>query len=202
MNQILHKYGKRALFPILLLAVLLYFIFQQQPEELSIVPAVPPTQEALQSEPQQLVTTAENIIVDVKGQVRFPGVYELTTDDRIIDAIERAGGYTEAASTKWINHAKRLQDEMIIYVPFEGEEVEEIDVAISTPSSGKSGKININTADETALTSLPGIGPAKAQAIIAYRTDVAKFQTPQDLTKVSGIGQKTFEKLESLIDVK
>ncbi|MBO0602459.1 helix-hairpin-helix domain-containing protein [Sporosarcina sp. E16_3] len=143
------------------------------------------------------------IVVDVKGAVRHPGVYAMQDGDRLIDAINAAGGYLPNADSRMLNHAMKLADEFVVYVPVDGEEV----LAISfTPVSGTStpqddGKVNINTADETELMTIPGIGPSKAAAIVQYRTDKGSFKSPESLMEVSGIGEKTFEKLEPKITV-
>ncbi len=153
------------------------------------------------------VTQPEKIMVDVKGQVKQPGVYESNTGERIMDVIGRAGGLTEQADQTQVNLAEHVQDAMIIYIPSKGEE------GASTPSSSggnmaadgtsqNQGKININKADEQELQNLPGIGPAKAAAIIDYRNTGGPFKTIEDLKNVSGIGDKTFEKLKDLLVVK
>ncbi|WP_237658439.1 helix-hairpin-helix domain-containing protein [Ureibacillus xyleni] len=186
--------------------ILFYFLQQDSKDEpfesISTIPQQQSEQLNNENEEQPIV----NIMVDVKGEVYFPGVYELTTEDRVIDAINLAGGYTEQAETKHVNHAQKLQDEMVIYIPKKGEELEnqpiESIVMSGQVSNDTSDKININTADESQLTTLPGIGPSKAQAIIAYREENGSFKTIEDLTNVSGIGDKTFEKLKELIDIK
>lgn len=95
---------------------------------------------------------------------------------------------------------------MVIYVPVIGEIIEDhpAETFISTPSSDGSSNVhvNINTATEAVMTTLPGIGPSKAQAIIAYRDEHGHFQTVDELKNVTGIGDKTFEKLKELITVK
>ncbi|WP_256371009.1 helix-hairpin-helix domain-containing protein [Psychrobacillus sp. OK028] len=139
------------------------------------------------------------VFVEVKGAVTKPGVYELSEGDRVLNAIEMAGGYLVSSNSKHINHAERVKDEMVIYVPEEGEVVEETPL---DSNSTQSSLVNINSADATALTTLPGIGAAKAEAIITHREQSGAFKEKQDLMKVSGIGQKTFEKLEPLISVK
>ncbi|HJF33679.1 MAG TPA: helix-hairpin-helix domain-containing protein [Sporosarcina psychrophila] len=143
------------------------------------------------------------IVVDVKGAVRHPGVYSMQDGDRLIDAINAAGGYLPQADSRMLNHAMKLTDEFVIYAPVEGEEMLDI---LSTTISGTSapkddGKVNINTADEKELMTIPGVGPSKAAAIIQYRMDKGSFKSPESLMEVSGIGQKTFEKLESQITV-
>lgn len=90
---------------------------------------------------------------------------------------------------------------MIIYVPMIGEELEIPANSSSMDSSGNQ-LVNINKSDMQGLTSLPGIGPAKAEAIISYREENGGFKTVQDLMEVTGIGEKTFEKLETYITVK
>ena len=147
------------------------------------------------------------IVVDVKGAVVHPGVYPFTTEDRIIDAIRAAGGYTAEADSRAINHAQKLTDELVIYVPQKGEKLDDMPVATTqtpTTSSNNSNSdtVNINTATENELTTLPGIGPSKAAAIIAYREENGSFQTIDDLKNVSGIGDKTFEQLQQFIAVK
>jgi competence protein ComEA len=143
------------------------------------------------------------IVVDVKGAVRHPGVYSIQDGDRLIDAINAAGGYLPNADSRMLNHSMKLVDEFVVYVPVEGEEVIDISsVAMNgTTTKQDDGKININTADEKELMTIPGVGPSKAASIIQYRTDHGFFKSPEALMEVSGIGQKTFEKLESQITV-
>lgn len=163
---------------------------------------IPETEIEPESEPHQ-------IMVDVKGAVNYPGVYTLSEEQRIVDAVEAAGGYAANANPVLINHAQRLQDEMAIYVPKKGEDPAETmeQLIQASPATGFSsgnttGKININKAMEAELTQLPGIGPSKAGAIIQHRTEHGNFQVIDDLKKVTGIGDKTFEQLKDLIEVK
>ena len=154
------------------------------------------------------VNEPENIMVDVKGQVVRPGVYQSNTGERVIDIIGRAGGLTKQADQTQVNFAQHVEDEMVIYIPGKGED--ESTIPQPTGSSGtvsvgteqKQGKININKADGQELQNLPGIGPAKAAAIIEYRNASGPFKTIEDLKNISGIGDKTFEKLKDLIVVK
>lgn len=149
------------------------------------------------------------ILVDVKGAVKHPGVYKLEEDARVVDAIQLAGGYTAKAQSKKINHAQKVTDEMVIYVPKKGEKEEAIDFFASQAESnstsvagqGAVAIVNINTADTTQLQTLNGIGPAKAQTIIEYRETNGQFTAIEDLLKVSGIGEKTLEKLRNSISV-
>ena len=144
------------------------------------------------------------IVVDVKGAVLRPGVYSLEDGDRLIDAITAAGGYKPEADSRLLNHALRLTDELLIYVPIEGEELPEGEMSLNSGvvDEKSAGLVNINTATEVELTSIAGIGPAKAAAIIQYREEHGPYQTLEGLMDVSGIGQKTFEKLQHQITVK
>ncbi|MEH7303899.1 helix-hairpin-helix domain-containing protein [Neobacillus drentensis] len=171
-------------------------------------------EETLQSEekenrniqPEKQSDLPEKIMVDVKGQIKQPGVYQANTGERVIDVISRAGGLTDKADQSQVNFAEHVKDEMIIYIPAKGEEGITTPIASggNTSSSGgsqKDTKININKADETQLQNLPGIGPAKAAAIVEYRNTSGPFKTVEDLKNISGIGDKTFEKLKDLITI-
>lgn len=166
--------------------------------------------EPIEEQPAELIEPASEvaaelarlpILVDVKGAVKHPGVYSLTEGDRLIDAVDAAGGYLADADTRLLNHAMKLADEDIIYVPVDGEEVPNFERPHSGQASAEPQKVNINTASEAELQTLSGIGPSKANAIVQYRTDFGAFQKIEDLMEVSGIGSKTFEKLESQITV-
>ena len=154
------------------------------------------------------ITTQEMIIyVDIKGEVRDPGVYQLSNGARVMDAIESAGGLTNEADEDQLNLALLLSDQMVIVVPNINQTLEEEFsmvnyFAIETDEDPHNElKININVADVAELTLLPGIGEKKAQAIIDYREEYGSYQTIEDLMNVSGIGQKTFDKLSSMISI-
>lgn len=169
------------------------------PQEIKDEKDHPPVQEEIQ-EP-------EIIMVDVKGQVAMPGVYSSSQGERVIDVIQRAGGLTENADESQVNFAEHVQDAMVIYIPAKGEEGVTVPAGTSVnPSStgggsGNQAKINLNKADETQLQNLPGIGPSKAAAITEYRETSGPFKSVEDLKNISGIGDKTFEKLKDLITV-
>lgn len=207
-QNVIAKYGKRVLLPgILCVTGIIAFAFLQDDEQSSYEfiteieqQPIEAVAEVAEEEPQ-----SKQVIVDVKGAVKYPGVYELTDADRVVDAITLAGGYMDGANATLINHAQKLQDEMVIYIPLQGEEpaiaIQQFSGSTSS-TQADSGKININVADETQLTTLPGIGPAKAKAIIAHREEQGKFQSIEGLKDVTGIGDKTFEQLKDLIDIK
>jgi competence protein ComEA len=169
------------------------------PQEIKEEKDIPQAQEEIQ-EP-------EMIMVDVKGQVTMPGVYSSSQGERVIDVIHRAGGLTENADESQVNFAEHVQDAMVIYIPAKGEEGVTVPAGTTVnPSntggtSGNQAKINLNKADETQLQNLPGIGPSKAAAIIEYRETSGLFKNVEDLKEISGIGDKTFEKLKDLITV-
>lgn len=209
------KYGRAILFPGIACLILLYvFLQQDSSDEEEVLPITTISQEQTQEVNSNAAAEqiekpiVEKIMVDVKGAVQLPGVYELTTEERIIDAIEMAGGYTKDAQSSVVNHAQKLQDEMVIYIPRMDEEMEQnftngqVVASPATSTDSSSEKVDLNSADEAALTTIPGIGPTKAQAIIAYREENGSFQIIEDLKNVSGIGDKTFEKLKEYIVVK
>ncbi|NLP51318.1 helix-hairpin-helix domain-containing protein [Bacillus sp. RO1] len=154
---------------------------------------------------EEVEVANQEILIDLKGQVMEPGVYRMKIGDRIIDAVEKAGGFLEGADSDKVNLAALLVDEMVIIVPAEGEVMEEVIIQPVTNESGESGTsgalVNINTATEEELTSLTGIGPAKAKAIVDHRTENGLFKSKEDIMQVIGIGQKSFEKLRSEITV-
>ncbi|AMX82833.1 competence protein ComEA [Geobacillus subterraneus] len=138
------------------------------------------------------------VVIDVKGAVAKPGVYEMPADARVRDVIARAGGLTNEADAARVNLAAKVHDEMMIYVPAKGEAALAPETAGAAPEAGtESGlQVAVNTATEEELMQIPGIGPTKAKAIIAYRDEHGPFQRVEDLLKVSGIGEKTLEKLK------
>ncbi|MEL7566668.1 MAG: ComEA family DNA-binding protein [Dehalobacterium sp.] len=148
------------------------------------------------------------VVVHVAGAVERPGVYTLQEGSRIVDAVQIAVPEKDADLNS-INLAKKLTDQEMIIVP--GPREEGSGAAIQTPSVSNStlstvnsqvgGLININTADQTQLETLPGIGPAKASAIIQYREEKGYFSSVEDLQNVSGIGPATFDKLKNSITI-
>ncbi|WP_245917280.1 helix-hairpin-helix domain-containing protein [Bacillus canaveralius] len=154
--------------------------------------------------PEKTEAEPKTIMADIKGQVVHPGVYETAAGERVIDLIEKAGGLTPDADQAAVNFALQVTDEMMVYIPAIGEETGVTGGA--SPTAGPTGNdtelVNINTADPAALETLPGIGPSKSAAIIEYRDTNGAFKTVDDLKSISGIGEKTFEKLKDKIIVK
>lgn len=144
------------------------------------------------------------ILVHISGQVYNPGLIELVNGDRVIDAVNLAGGLTKDADLDRINLAKKVQDEEKIYIPKIGEANEPIvagNLSTGDTSTLNNGKININVATKDELDKLPGIGPVIAQRIIDYRSSTP-FKKIEDLKNVSGIGDKIYNGLKELITVK
>ncbi|WP_226036961.1 helix-hairpin-helix domain-containing protein [Aquibacillus saliphilus] len=133
--------------------------------------------------------------IDIKGEVESPGVYQVEADKRVSDLIDLAGGFTENANVEYVNLAQKVFDEMVILVPIQGEEINEQGVS-DQPSDSK---VRINYATMEELLTLPGIGSVKAEAIIQYREQYGHFKVVEDLVQVTGIGDKTLEKIKGEI---
>lgn len=177
------------------------------------VKAVSTTEHSSKTEEQEALEETENntekeqqekiLVVYICGAVVNPGVYELPQDARVVQAIEAAGGLREDADTVTVNQAKRLEDgeQIQILTKEEAEAVKSNRTIEGGETSGEPEKININLADAAALMTLPGIGQAKADAIIEYREANGKFTSITDIMKISGIKESVFSKIEDLITV-
>jgi competence protein ComEA len=131
--------------------------------------------------------------IHVVGAVREPGLYELPAGDRVIDAVAAAGGFTAVADQAQVNLARVISDGEQLVVPRKG--------ATPTASGATTGdKVNINTADATALEALDGIGPALAQRILDFRQSNGRFSSVNDIQKVTGIGDKKFAAIKDHIE--
>lgn len=162
---------------------------------------------------------------DIKGSVKKPGVYEFTQGDKIIDAINKAGGLTKNATTNNLNLSKKLTNEMVIYVFSKNEltttkalepvsnaseckcETIEINNCFDKNTTNESNKdtvpakININTDNKEKLMTISGIGSSKADAIIEYRNKNGNFKTTEDIMNVSGISKTIYDKIKDIITV-
>ena len=157
------------------------------------------------------IDKTEEIIIHIVGEVKKQGVVHLKQGDRIIDAIEKAGGETKNADLSQINLAYKLEDGQKIYIPNKNEKIDEY----ITTSNGnnimnennnetkerKENKVNINTANQSELDSLPGIGPSIAQRIIEYREENGNFKRIEDLQNVKGIGDAKFSDIKDNVTV-
>ncbi|GAF15411.1 late competence protein ComEA, DNA receptor [Bacillus sp. JCM 19046] len=155
-------------------------------------------------EVEEIEIVPAEVVVDVKGAVAHPGVYTLPAESRVYEVIEKAGGFLVEANQDAVNLALRISDELIVFVPKEGEETEALPLEInqSSHSNDQEDKVDLNSATEVELQTLSGIGPSKAASIISHRDEHGPFSTIEDLMQVSGIGEKSFESLKESIIVK
>ena len=181
------------------------------------------TSEENETKEQEKVDITKKIMVYITGEVKKPGIYELEENSRIKDVIEEAGGLKETADITDINLATILQDEDKITIPTKDKKMEEKQnteriqinkqsktteksqntTSISTNTTGKNQntKVNINTATQTELETLPGIGPSTASKIVSYRKENGKFKSIEEIKKVNGIGESKYKKIKELIKV-
>lgn len=138
-------------------------------------------------------TTA--IYVHILGEVTRPGLYELRDGDRGVDAVAAAGGFTPTADAAALNLARFVSDGEQIVVPAAGAG------APTAPGVSPDGRVNLNTADAATLDTLPGVGPATAAKILAWRESNGRFESVEDLLDVGGIGEAKWEGLRDLVTV-
>ncbi|GAA0992105.1 hypothetical protein GCM10009563_05830 [Subtercola frigoramans] len=155
------------------------------------------------------------ILVHVLGAVTRPGLYELPVGDRVVDAVAAAGGFTPEADQGQQNLARVVKDGEQIVIPERGASpalgsvaagaaLQAAGGASNSPTGAKAlplQPVNLNAADQGALETLPHVGPALAQRIIAWRSENGPFTQVEDLKNVSGIGDKTFAELQPLVTV-
>lgn len=144
--------------------------------------------------------TGESVWVHVCGAVMCPGVYELQKGSRIYEAVEAAGGMAEGAAADYLNMAESLTDGSKVFVPYASDLPEE--EQFGSLKEETDGPVDINHAGKELLMSLPGIGEARAEAIIAYRETHGAFEKPEDIMKVSGIKEAAYEKMKDKITVR
>lgn len=142
------------------------------------------------------------VVVHVSGAVHAGGVVTLAAGSRVTDAIAAAGGTTGDADTDRLNLARVLVDGEQVHVPVEGEAVPDPANPGEGGATGPDGRIDLNRATQEDLETLPGIGPAKASAILDHRESVGAFEAPGDLREVPGIGERTFQQLADLVTVR
>lgn len=144
---------------------------------------------------------AGEVVVDVAGKVRRPGIVVLPAGSRVADALEAAGGARRGVELEHLNLARILTDGEQILVGVEVPPGVANGAVSGTPEApgASGGLVNINLADQALLETLPGVGPVTASAIIAWRTDNGGFRSVDDLLEVSGIGEATLSKLAPLV---
>ena len=211
---------------ILIIAFLYYTYAKDENMILSEELEVTNTTESTEESENIAEEKQETIVVHVSGAVNKEGIVELEENSRISDAIDKAEGLKENADTKNINLAFKLEDGMKIYIPTTEETAEEMaqegkddktqnyitssggvvqgekDSTTTTSGEQKTGMININTATQTELETLPGIGPSTSLKIVNYREENGDFQSIEQIKEVSGIGDAKYENIKDLICVK
>ncbi|BDZ46617.1 ComEA family DNA-binding protein [Naasia aerilata] len=148
----------------------------------TVVPVLAPTAPAAQD---------AVVLVHVLGAVRRPGLYPLPAGSRVVDALAAAGGLAEGADAAGVNLARRVADGEQLRVPVAGE--------VAAPTSGEPERVDLNTATEEQLATLPRIGPSLAARIVEWREEHGSFSSADDLLQVSGLGQKTVDGLRDLV---
>jgi competence protein ComEA len=159
---------------------------------------------ALRPEPSPSVAPSPVVVVvHVAGWVRRPGVYELEQGDRVIDAIEAAGGARRGAELDGLNLAALVTDAQQVLVPRKSSAAANggaVDPGGGS-ASGPPGLLNLNTATAEELEALPGIGPVLAASILDYREQNGPFTSVDELLDVSGIGESRLADIEDLVTV-
>lgn len=151
--------------------------------------------------PKESLVSNQNISVDVSGAVLKPGVYQVEAQSRVEDAITAAGGFSDKANAQYIskslNMAQKMSDGMKIYVPFEGEQTGGVSGGSAVAGVKTSGKVNINTASQSDLEALPGIGSVTAAKIISGRP----YQKIDDLLDQKIVSKSVFEKIKDSLSL-
>ena len=195
------------------IAVFLLVIQQEKEDKELLIETLSTTEVTVDTKKEQENNESKStkIYVDISGAVKQPGVYQLPEGSRLFDLLKQAGGLTEDAAIQTVNQAMIIQDQqkIIILTQNQAQSIDteninnngHLEEKSDEKSSKEAGKLNINQADLTQLQQLSGIGEKKAQAIIDYRNENGSFKTIEDLAKVTGIGEKTVEKLRDSITI-
>ncbi|QIT59073.1 competence protein ComEA [Enterococcus faecium] len=188
-------------------------LFHREPEEIAAKEILSPFSSSEENQLPEGNTVEEDarpkvMYTDIKGSVKEPGIYSFSSEERIYDVLKRAGGLLEEADSDRINFSAKIEDQQVLYIPAVGEEPPEHLNQSASPEGKQStadtepSKININTASPSELQQIPGIGSVKAQEIIRFREENGSFQKVEDLQEISGIGEKTVEKLKNFVTIK
>ena len=141
------------------------------------------------------------IIVEIKGEVKNPDVYEIEEGSIIRDLINLAGGLTSEANTDGINRAEKLRGNQLIVIPNKSDISSGSVINQNASTTNNSSVININTAPLEELKKITGVGDVKAQSIIDYRDKNGGFKSIEELKNIDGIGSKTFEKIKDQVGI-
>ncbi|MBQ9119226.1 MAG: helix-hairpin-helix domain-containing protein [Lachnospiraceae bacterium] len=174
-------------------------------EETSEVSDEPDLEKSEQIEPSE----CSFIYVHVCGEVIKPGVYAIAEHARAIDAVLAAGGFTQQAAQEVVNQAAELADgeQLYVYSQKEAEELgllpgQKVQQSLQTVTAKEAVKVDLNTATAEQLMQLPGIGQAKAEAILAYRKERGGFRATEELMQISGIKESIFQKVKDKVTVR
>lgn len=210
----MQKINKKIIFIIIIISGIIYGIFNYFTQNKN--------KENLENISQDIIinnqtenTTEENnnqekIVIHITGAICNEGIYELEENSRIADAVKMAGGLKEDADLKQINLAYVLEDGMKINIPSKNESTNEpsnnaesyiTKENLNSFNNAKTSKVNINSATQTELETLPGIGPSTALKIINYRKEKGKFNKIEDIKNVNGIGESKFNKIKEFIKI-
>jgi competence protein ComEA len=145
----------------------------------------------------------ESIVVDVVGKVRRPGIAVLPVGARVVDAVEAAGGVRRGVDPATVNMARPLTDgEQVVVGGPAGAQGAPSPATVPAPSAGApAGLVNLNTADQATLETLPGVGPVTAAAILEWRAEHGAFTAVDELLEVSGIGDATLAEIAPHVTV-
>ncbi len=201
---------EKIVFLIIISALLITFswkLYSKEKESITIVPTADMGESDIREEKELI--DKKICIVHISGAINQPGVYQLTEGERIIDAVKMAGGEMEKANVDAVNLAAHLYDGQKIVIPFisenKGDEVNQNALANEEVRqhdySLNSSLLNLNAVTSNQLETLPGIGPALAERILAYRKNHGLFRNIEDIMNVSGIGEKRFESIKEYITV-
>ena len=223
-----YRYRKQILIGVIILIILItsislgiiYYPKLSKEKQKDIIEE--PQKNTLKKETSSEKESIVNYKVDIKGQIKNPGIYTMGESSRVIDVIEKAGGLTEHANTTVINLSKKITDEMVIII-YSNDEVKEFaktkeiekqvqeqciqkeenslknDACICSENISNQIKVSINNATVEVLTTLSGIGESKAKDIIKYRTENGPFKKIEDLMNIPGIGESLFAKIKENI---
>ena len=184
------------LFALAVLLIALVTSSQNQPVASPFPVQTTETSQPVAAEP----VLEQKLMVHVVGQVKNPGVYELVSGARVLDAIAAAGGFAKSADQASINLVRPMSDgEQLVVFKRGSAAGGDNRMGSSSGNAGGSSKVNVNTASVSQLDSLPGIGPTLAGRIIDYRKSNGGFRAVSDLGRVSGIGPKLLAQISSLI---
>lgn len=206
---------------IFLISFIIYYIYQRNTaSDVDLVGNIleNETEETVSEDTETQEEEVSTILIHVTGCVTSPGLVTLEEGSRIADAIQKSGGATENADLSQVNLAYTLEDGQKIYIPsYEDTKQKEQPLEVlsedagdnvivedmeSTSSTSKTGKVNINTASQTELETIPGVGPSTALKIITYRKENGPFSSIEDIQNVKGIGEAKYAEMKDSICIK